>query len=308
MTEIAVRDERRPAVAGDFTPDQLDLIKRTICRGADDDELALFIAQASRTGLDPFSRQIHAVKRWDAREKREVMSIQVGIDGLRLIADRTGRYVPGRETEFRYETTGALLSATAHVRKLVAGDWHEVAMTARYDEHCQRTREGQPTALWAKMPHTMLAKCAESLALRRAFPAETSGLYTTEEMQQAEPVPPRSDRLAEVFAEPPQPRNVETTTGEIIDAQPAQDPDKRARLRSEWMLLRERGKKVGVEMPNFPVGKTNEEALAEYRSWLEDCKRRAGGEEEQVERLNGEMEQGMDAAIAGEHDPFEGAG
>lgn len=170
----------------EFSKDQIDLIKRTIAVGATDDELHLFLMQSKRMGLDPFSRQIHAVKRkaWDSdtRETRDVMSIQVGIDGYRLVADRTGRYAPGRATTYEYDDDGNLRSATAYVQKCVSDHWMECSATAHLKEYQQTKKDGNPTQMWANKPHIMLGKCAEALALRRAFPAELSGVYTDDEM------------------------------------------------------------------------------------------------------------------------------
>ena len=183
-TQAITVAEAQPAIP-QLSREQVDLVKRTVAKGTTDDELRLFLYTCARTGLDPLAKQIHAIKRWNGREKREVMSIQTGIDGYRLIAERTGHYAPGQQPTYEVEG-GKLISATAYVKKLVAGTWHEVAASAYWEEYVQTDRDGAPTPTWKRMPRLMLAKCAEALALRRAFPAEMSGVYTFEEMAQAD--------------------------------------------------------------------------------------------------------------------------
>lgn len=179
MNELAPVKDQTQLIS--FTPEQVELIKRTVAKGATNDELSLFLHVCQKSGLDPFAKQIYAIKRKDRRSNTEVMSIQTGIDGYRVVAERTKQYAPGKEPTYIYDKDNRLISATAHINKLVGDKWFEVSATAFHSEYAQ-----DGNFMWGKMPHVMLAKCAEALALRRAFPNELSGLYTQEEMAQAD--------------------------------------------------------------------------------------------------------------------------
>lgn len=158
-----------------FDESQIELLKTTICKGSSNEELKFFIYACQRSGLDPFARQIYSVPRGGQRV------IQTSVDGFRVIADRTGRYAPGREPDFKYGENGNLISAIAYVKKQTKdGTWHEISASARFDEYDGKNN------FWKTKPHIMLSKCAECLALRKAFPAEMSGIYGKEEMDQAE--------------------------------------------------------------------------------------------------------------------------
>ena len=165
-----------------WTPEQTQLIASTIAPGCSNDELRLFAYACQRTGLDPFSKQIYAIKRGGK------MTIQAGIDGLRAIAERTGE-LDGSTTEWCGEDgqwSDVWLSskppAAAKTTIWRKGSSHPFTGVARFADY----NAGQ--GLWSKMPAAMIAKCSEALALRKSFPANLSGVYSTDEMDQAEPV------------------------------------------------------------------------------------------------------------------------
>jgi phage recombination protein Bet len=188
-TEVHPTDARAGAHPMDFTEEQRQLIRDTFANGASDAEFAVLMEIARARKLNPLLRQIHFVNRWDSEKHRPVWAAQVSIDGLRALAERTGLYQGQDEPEFVENPDGTLKLCKVRVWRR---DWPRPAVGIAYwNEYVQTTRDKQtgksrPTAMWSRMPHTMLAKCAEALAMRKAFPEDMSGLYTPEEMSQSQ--------------------------------------------------------------------------------------------------------------------------
>jgi phage recombination protein Bet len=184
-----------------YTAEQMDIINNVICKGATPAERQVFLAMAMRSGMDPFLRQIYAVFRevYDPATggKNRVMTIQTGIDGLRLTAQRSGDYQGQALAEWCGEdgvwkdvwlSNAPPLAARVGVfRRGFAQPLYAVATWRSYCQTFYDKKAGsqKPSSQWMKMPDVMLSKCAEALALRKAFPVETCGLYVDEEMEQA---------------------------------------------------------------------------------------------------------------------------
>jgi len=175
-TEQAFWDEKQIAALN-----QLGL------QGAPKGDLAVFLHFAQRTGLDPFARQIYMINRGGR------YTIQASIDGLRIVAQRSGEYAgqvgpfwcgaDGEWTDVWLDSTPPIASKVGVNRK---GFTEPLWAVARFDSYCPLGKDNKPMGLWNKMADVMLAKCAESLALRKAFPNDLSGIYTAEEMEQAD--------------------------------------------------------------------------------------------------------------------------
>ena len=221
MTQAITTTSETP-VGLTFSHEQRQMIRDTLANGASEQEFETLMMLASARQLNPLLRECFFVKRWDNDKKRFVWQLQVSIDGFRAIADRTGRYDGQDEIEFEHGPEGHLVAAKARVWR--GGSSRAFVAVAYYDEFVQKTKDGHVTRLWKTMPHVMLGKCAEAQALRKAFPQSLSGLYTPDEMSQAEPAEPRRISVDVAPARPsprpePVPRVEEYTTedGEVIE-------------------------------------------------------------------------------------------
>jgi phage recombination protein Bet len=200
VTTLAVVPERAD-LSVRFTPEQRRIILETCCGGASESEAAALIEIAQVRGLNPILGECYFVQRYDGQKKKMVWAVQASIDSLRIKAEQTGLYAGQDEPEYEYDAKGNVILARVKVWRR---DWTRPAVgVARWSEYVQTTRDGNPSRFWAQMPHNQLAKCAEALALRKAFPAVLAKLYTPEEMAQADnPEPAAAPARAKVLAPP----------------------------------------------------------------------------------------------------------
>lgn len=158
--------------------DRLQTVRNVLAPDLNDQELQLFALVAQRSGLDPFAKQIYAVKRQGR------VTFQTGIDGYRSTAERTGEYDGSDEPTFGEMKDGHPESATVTVYRFRNGRRVGQTATAYWSEFYPGDSQGH---MWKKMPRNQLAKCAEALAMRKAFPYVLADIYTPEEMDQAGP-------------------------------------------------------------------------------------------------------------------------
>ena len=162
-----------------LTSSEIDLIKRTVAQGATDDELKLFLYDCRRQGVHPLDKMIHFSKR--GGKYTPITSI----DHMRSRADETGAYAGSDEPAYDIDDESDKLPRWSRVTvwKIVQGVRCPFTATARWSEYAPRGNEG---FMWQKMPRLMLGKCAEALALRKAFPKQLHGIYERAEMMQAQ--------------------------------------------------------------------------------------------------------------------------
>ena len=161
--------------------EQIDAVRKVLAPDLTDQELQLFAMVAHRSHLDPFAKQIYAIKRAGK------LTFQTGIDGFRASAEETGEYRGSDEPEY-----GPIIDVsfphpewarvTVH-RQYPTGDWLHQSATVYWDEYYPGDAGGHQ---WRKMPRAMLSKAAEAAAFRRAFPKRFGGVYEATEMAQAD--------------------------------------------------------------------------------------------------------------------------
>lgn len=263
MSENRALAHAEPAAPIQWTEEKIRVLKQQIAPEATDDELELFMLVCDRKRLDPFSRQIYAIHRNQRNRDgswSKKMTIQTSIDGFRLIAERTGKYLGqdgpywcGEDGKWHDVWFGSEPPKAAKVGVYKVGASVPTYAVAHWDEYVQTDRKsGNPIGLWATMPRNQIAKCAEALALRKVFPEELSGLYTSDEMAQADNEP-----MEPIDFEEQRRRHHARTLPEIAEPAPAEvfEPEEEE-IEAEWQevepLTEGQTKKLAKLMEQVP--------------------------------------------------------
>lgn len=152
-----------------WTEEQLAALRQIGVDKATPGDLAVFLNYAQRTGLDPFSRQLYMIGRWDARTRSEKWTIQASIDGLRIVAQRSGDYRGqigpewcGPDGAWRDVWLGEDPPAAARVGVLRDGFAAPLYAVALFREYAATDKDGRLSRMWREKGALMIAKCFDA--------------------------------------------------------------------------------------------------------------------------------------------------
>jgi phage recombination protein Bet len=267
-TDLALNTE-------DLDKPKIELLKRTVCRGATPDEFELFLLICKRTRLDPFANQIYAVKRkvYDENTKKyeDKMTFQTGIDGARLTAQRTHEYQGqvgpewcGKDGVWKDvwldDKNPPFAARVGVMRKGFSAPTWGVCRWKGYAQHFKKDGDWVLSSFWQRNPDGQLAKCAEMQALRKSFPQELGDLFIEEEME------PQPYELKNFTAED---GSTEQKLAFISEGQKELESKERAQKASKaYHDLKEGARKNGQDLQTFfPTQLQNWKTVYEAKDW-----------------------------------------
>jgi phage recombination protein Bet len=210
-----------------FVAIRSNVLRAMIFADLSDEHYEAFIALCSLRGFNPYAGQVYPKLVHDDQKKKLVVKLIIGIEGFRLVADRAGQLAGRDAPVYTSDSDGQLESASVTVYKLIDGQRHPFVGVVDWREYYPGDA---PDSFWDRMPKLMLAKCAEASALRAGWPQELGGLYTPEEMSQA-------DRYRRKFDEGQQ------TEPKYFSPQPVSDPSAPA----NWFAFVDQLKELGID-------------------------------------------------------------
>ncbi len=200
-----------------FSREKMDFLRKHYAKDATDLEFEHYIGVCRSRRLNPEARHIYFMK------VRDKPTIILSIEAYRLIAQRTGAYAGCETSDLTMGADGKPICCTVTVKRIVQSQVCEFKATAYYKE---QYRERVP--IWNEMPTTMLEKCAEAKALRRAFPEELSEFYTDDEMQDPIRIDPVAGKPAPSAFDASHPKQLAWLHQQLLDQKVP---------KSEWPLI-----------------------------------------------------------------------
>lgn len=246
-----------------------EALKNSLYPGASDGSVDMVLSYCRAAGLDPMTKPVHivpmSVKKAGSRDQYEWRDVVMpGIELYRTKAHRTGEYAGQDEAEFgpAVEMTFGKGTDKVPVRfpewckvtvyRIVNNErvpysakvyWLETYATGGRNTDA-------PNAMWHKRPFGQLEKCAEALALRKAFPEAVGAQPTAEEME---------GRILDVDAAPARPAIDMPRSKESASAQPSDTPSAESG-EIGWQVTDSQKRLLLVKAKNAGVG---EDALRE---------------------------------------------